>query len=128
MMISIVDDDHFAREGMEDLVQSLGYEVATFESAEHFLRSGRLAETACLITDLHMPSRDGFDLQGQLVADGQCIPVIFITASTEERFRKRAMNAGAVGFLSKPFDEDSLIDCLETALNHSTAVEPTTPH
>ena len=61
-MISIVDDDHFVREGMEDLVQSLGYEAATFESAEHFLRSGRLAETACLITDLRMPDMDGLGL------------------------------------------------------------------
>src|SRR5215468_701309 len=114
MTISIIDDDQFAREATGDLVQSLGYEVLTFESAEGFLESGRLAETSCLITDLHMPGLSGLDLQSRLIAEGQRIPVIFVTP--EERFRRRAMNAGAVGFLSKPFDEESLISSLETAL------------
>ena len=120
-MISIIDDDHFARGAIGDLVQSLGYEVSTFESAERFLESGRLAETSCLITDLHMPGLDGLELQSRLVADGDCTPVIFVTAFPEEKFRERAISAGAVGFLSKPFDESSLIHCLETALNTSTA-------
>jgi len=115
-MISIIDDDHFARDAIGDLVQSLGYDVATFESAERFLESGRLAETSCLITDLHMPGLDGLELQSRLVADGDCTPVIFVTAFPEEKFRERAISAGAVGFLSKPFDESSLIHCLETAL------------
>jgi FixJ family two-component response regulator len=106
------------REATGDLVQSLGYEVLTFESAERFLDSGCLAETSCLITDLQMPGLSGLDLQSQLIAEGQHIPVIFVTAFPEERSRRRAMNAGAVGFLSKPFDEGSLIDCLHTALNH----------
>ena len=118
MTVSIIDDDQTVREATGDLVQSLGYEVATFESAERFLESGRLAETSCLITDLQMPGLSGLDLQGRLIAEGQRIPVIFITAFPEERFRRRAMNAGAVGFLSKPFDEEALIDCLDTALNH----------
>jgi len=116
MTISIIDDDQVVREATGDLVQSLGYEVATFESAERFLESGRLAETSCLITDLQMPGLSGLDLQSRLIAEGQRIPVIFITAFPEERFRRRAMNAGAVGFLSKPFDEESLIRYLETAL------------
>ena len=115
-MITIVDDDDFVRESLRDLVESLGYAVSTFESAERFLESGRLAETSCLITDLQMPGLSGLDLQGRLIAEGQRIPVIFITAFPEERFRRRAMNAGAVGFLSKPFDEESLIRYLETAL------------
>jgi DNA-binding NtrC family response regulator len=116
MTISIIDDDQFAREATGDLVQSLGYEVATFESAERFRESGRLAETSCLITDLQMPGPSGLDLQSRLIAAGQRIPVIFITAFPEERFRRRAMNAEAVGFLSKPFEEESLIRYLETAL------------
>ena len=116
MTISIIDDDQFAREATGDLVQSLGYEVLTFESAERFLESGCLAETSCLITDLQMPGLSGLDLQSRLIAEGQRIPVIFITAFPEERFRRRAMNAGAVGFLSKPFDEEALIHSLETAL------------
>ena len=121
-MISIVDDDHFVRDAVGDLVQSLGYEVATFESAEHFLRSRRLAETACLITDVQMPGLSGLDLQSRIAADGHRIPLIFLTAFPEERCRMRAMRAGAVGFLSKPFDEGSLISCLKTALGRHEVV------
>ena len=116
-MISIVDDNRFVREAMGDLVQSLGYEAATFDSAEHFLQSGRLAETSCLFTDLQMPGLSGLALQSHLLAEGHRTPVIFITAVPEAKFRSRAKNAGAVGFLSKPFDEESLINCLDTALN-----------
>ena len=116
MAISIIDDDQVVREATGDLVQSLGYEVLTFESAERFLESGCLAETSCLITDLQMPGLSGLDLQSRLIEEGQRIPVIFVTAFPEERFRRRAMNAGAVSFLSKPFDEEALIRSLETAL------------
>jgi FixJ family two-component response regulator len=118
-MISIVDDDDFVRESIRTLVESLGYEVATFESAERSLESGRLPETSCLITDLQMPRLSGLDLQGRLIADGHPIPVIFITAFPDEKFRVRAMSAGAVGFLSKPFDESLLISCLDSGLNPS---------
>jgi FixJ family two-component response regulator len=118
-MISIVDDDDFVRESIRTLVESLGYEVATFESAEKFLESGRLPQTSCLITDLQMPGLSGLDLQGRLIADGHCIPIIFITAFPDHKFRFRAMSAGAVGFLSKPFDERLLISCLDRALNPS---------
>ena len=99
-MISIVDDDRFVREVMGDLVQSLGYEAATFDSAEHFLQSGRLAETSCLITDLQMRGLSGLALQSHLLAEGHRTPVIFITAVPEEKFRSRAKDAGAVGFLA----------------------------
>jgi FixJ family two-component response regulator len=118
-MISIVDDDDFVRESIGTLVESLGYEVATFDSAERFLESERLPQTSCLITDLQMPGLSGLDLQGRLVADGHCIPVIFVTAFPDEKFRVRAMSAGAVGFLSKPFDESLLISCLDSALSPS---------
>jgi CheY-like chemotaxis protein len=95
--------------------------LSTFESAERFLESGRLAETSCLISDVQMPGLSGLDLQSRLLAKGCCIPVIFITAFPEERFI-RASSAGAIGFLSKPFDEGALIKCLETALQrHATA-------
>jgi FixJ family two-component response regulator len=118
-MISIVDDDVFVRESIRTLVESLGYEVATFESAERFLESERLPQTSCLITDLQMPGLSGLDLQGRLIGDGHCIPVIFVTAFPDEKFRVRAMRAGAVGFLSKPFDESLLISCLDSALSPS---------
>src|SRR5262249_1792319 len=118
-MISIVDDDDFVRESLRDLIESLGYDVATFRSAERFLEAECLAETSCLITDLQMPGLSGLDLQGQLMADGHRIPVIFVTAFPDEKFQVRAMRAGAVGFLSKPFDESSLISCLKSALSPS---------
>src|SRR6516162_5622843 len=104
-MITIVDDDDFVRESLRDLVESLGYAVSTFESAERFLESGRLAEASCLISDVQMPGLSGLDLQSRLLADGHRIPFIFITAFPEERFRIRARDAGAVGFLKKPFEE-----------------------
>ena len=115
--ISIIDDDPIVREAIADLVQSLGYEAATFESAEQFLASGAVAETSCLITDLQMPGQSGLELQKQLLAEGHRTPVIFVTAFPEEKFRNRAMTAGAVAFLSKPFRDDTLIDCVKTALN-----------
>jgi FixJ family two-component response regulator len=115
--ISIVDDDPIVREAIADLVQSLGYEAATFDSAEQFLECGAVAKTSCLITDLQMPGRSGLELQKQLLAEGHHTPIIFVTAFPEEKFNSRAMNAGAVAFLSKPFRDDTLIDCVKTALN-----------
>ena len=111
-----------------EIVQSLGYEAATFDSAEHFLQSGRLAETSCLITDLQMRGLSGLALQSHLLAEGHRTPVIFITAVPEEKFRSRAKNRGAVGFLRKPFDEEALINCLDTALNGLTATEGKSSH
>jgi FixJ family two-component response regulator len=97
-MIGIVDDDVSIRESLRSLLESLGYAVSTFESAERFLESGRLAETACLISDVQMPGLSGLYLQSRLLAGRHSIPVIFITAFPEERFRIRARSVGAVGF------------------------------
>jgi FixJ family two-component response regulator len=115
-VISIVDDDRFARDSIGDLVQSLGYRTAVFPSAEQFLASGCIGETACLITDLQMPGMSGFDLQIRLRDDGFDTPVIFISAFPEERYRTRALDAGAVAFLNKPFEERSLVECINAAL------------
>jgi FixJ family two-component response regulator len=114
-LISIVDDDADTRGAIQDLVQSFGYTVLTFPSADDFLRSGRAAETACLITDIQMPGLSGLDLHDRLLADGHKTPVIFITAYPE-RFRERALESGAQGFLSKPFRKEALIDCLNAVL------------
>jgi FixJ family two-component response regulator len=116
LVISIVDDDSFARDAIGELVQSLGYRTVTFPSAEDFLESGCVGETACLITDLQMPGMNGLDLQTQLRADGYDTPIIFVSAFPEERFRSRALKAGAVGFLNKPFEEQCLVDCIRTAV------------
>jgi FixJ family two-component response regulator len=115
-MVSIVDDDESVRDATEGLVRSLGYSVATFASAEEFLRSDRVNDTACLITDLHMPGLNGIELQRRLTAQGHHMPIIFITAFPEEKTRSRALDAGAVGFLSKPYREECLIGCLNAAL------------
>ncbi|HEX4237051.1 MAG TPA: response regulator [Xanthobacteraceae bacterium] len=114
-MISIVDDDALARDGIKELVESLGYKARTFVSAEHFLESGLIAETACLITDLQMPGLNGLELQEALRSQGCRIPIILITAFPNEKHRNRALEGGALGFLSKPFDESSLIQCLAAA-------------
>src|SRR5438105_11844369 len=99
-MISIIDDDALAREGIKELVESLGYKTFTFMSAEHFLQSGLISETRCLITDLQMPGLSGLELQERLQAAGYQMPIILITAYPNEKHRNRALDAGAIGFLS----------------------------
>ena len=115
-LISIVDDDASARDGIRALVESLGYKAIAFESAEDFLKSSAVADTACLITDLQMPGLSGLELQEALRSKGYHTPVILITAFPDEKHRARAFDNGAVGFLSKPFDEASLIKCLTVAI------------
>ena len=115
-LIAIVDDDALARDGIRELVASLGYEAVTFSSAEHFLGSSVIRETTCLITDLQMQGRNGLELQEALRSQGYCTPVILVTAYPNEQHRRRALDNGAVGFLNKPFDERSLIQCLTTAI------------
>jgi FixJ family two-component response regulator len=108
-LISIVADEALARDGIAVLVESFGYNVITFTSAEHFLGSDVIAETTCLITDLQMPGINGLELQEALQSRGYQTPVILITAYPNEKDRARALDNGAIGFLSKPFDEGSLI-------------------
>jgi FixJ family two-component response regulator len=116
-VISIIDDDESVRDAMEGLVRSLGYAVATFASAEEYLRSDRARDCSCVITDLRMPGgMSGADLQEVLIADGYTMPIIFMTASRDEGVRRRVLNAGACGFLRKPFHDQNLIDCLKSAL------------
>ena len=118
-MISIVDDDESIREATKELVKSLGYQALAFTSAEEFLRSDGVNETSCLISDVKMPGLGGIELYEHLITQGHLIPTIFITAFPEEGAQLRALTAGAVGFLSKPFSEESLLNCLEAALGRS---------
>ena len=118
-LISIVDDDEAIREATKGLVRSLGYQAATFASAEEFLQSDSVGNTSCLITDVQMPGLSGIDLQRGLIARGIQMPTIFITAFPEERTRQRALTAGAFGYLGKPFSEESLVSCLDKALGRS---------
>jgi FixJ family two-component response regulator len=115
-MISIVDDDESVREATKGLVRSLGYTAATFASAEEFLSSDRVGATSCVIADVQMPGLSGIDLQQRLADQGLRLPVIFVTAFPDERTRRRAMAAGAVDYLSKPFSDEQIVSSLAVAL------------
>ena len=115
-LISIVDDDGFVRESTRGLIRSMGYVAETFASAEEYLRSNRAADTTCLISDIQMPGMNGADLQDRLTADGLHTPIIFVTAFPDEGIRARVLKAGAYGFLTKPFSDESLMECLDRAL------------
>ena len=115
-MISIIDDDESMRGALKSLVASLGLKAHAFASAEQFLQSPRLDDTACLITDLQMPGLNGIELQSLLLAQGRHIPIIFVTAFAEEPMRTRALKAGALGFLSKPFESQTLAGLIEKAI------------
>jgi FixJ family two-component response regulator len=118
-LISIVDDDEAIREATKGLIRSLGYQAATFASAEEFLQSDSVENTSCLIADVQMPGLSGIELQRDLIARGVMMPTIFITAFPEEGTRLRALTAGAFGYLGKPFSEDTLLKCLNCALGDS---------
>ena len=115
-MISIVDDDASVRESTKALVRSLGYNARAFASAEEFL-DANLNDTSCLILDVQMKGLSGIELQERLIAKGRRLPIIFITALTDERIRNQALDAGAIGFLSKPFSDQKLASCLVSALS-----------
>jgi FixJ family two-component response regulator len=119
--ISIIDDDESLREGTKSLVRSLGYAATTFSSAIEYLRSDSIWRSSCVITDLHMPGMTGAELQERLIADGIDTPIILMTAYPDDRIRSRALNAGAIGFLRKPFDDEMLIECLTRALRSKAA-------
>ena len=120
-MIAIIDDDPSAREATQRLVRSLGHKTQVSSSAEEYLQSENGQQPACLITDLHMPGMSGIDLQDRLIADGCRVPMIFVTAYFEEQVEAQAMEAGAYGFLRKPFDDESFVACLDKALNDGQA-------
>jgi FixJ family two-component response regulator len=114
-MISIVDDDESIRLSLRDFIRSLGYVPNVFASAQEFLDSPRLNETACLISDVQMPGMNGIELQRRLKTLDCGTPVIFITAFPDERSRAQAIEAGAIGFLEKPFEAQAMIALIETA-------------
>jgi FixJ family two-component response regulator len=115
-VISIIDDDESFRRATAGFIASLGYAVAAFGSAEEFLKSDSLDDTACLISDVQMPGMSGIELQNRLIAQGYRVPVIFVTAYSASEARAQALASGALGFFDKPFSEDKLISCLNQAL------------
>jgi FixJ family two-component response regulator len=115
-LISIVDDDQPLLESMRRLMRSLGYTVQTFPSAADFLASPCLAETACLIADVHMPGMNGDELHRRLIDSGYAIPTILVTAYPDGIVEARALKDGVLRYLPKPLDEKQLIDCVHVAL------------
>jgi FixJ family two-component response regulator len=118
-LIAIVDDDASVREAIMSLMRALGFIAETFSSAEDFLDSDSLPRTSCLIADFRMPGMSGLELYRRLVASGQPIPTVLITAHSDEGVRTRALKAGIRCYLTKPFDDDDLLGCIRSALDQS---------
>ena len=115
-LVAILDDDDSMRTALQGLLKSAGMPAQAFVSAEEFLKSGQQHKTACLIADIRMPGMSGLELQAQLNAEHCRIPTIFITAHGDAKMRLQALRAGAVEFLSKPFDDEVLLESVRAAL------------
>ena len=115
-LIAIVDDDASVCEALDSLLKSLGFRTASFTSARSFLDSPQFPNVSCVVLDVSMPNMDGLELQRHLASTNP-IPIIFITAHRDEKTRERAVRAGAISFLNKPFSDEALIASLHTALD-----------
>lgn len=123
--IAIVDDDRSMQSALEDLLESAGLSARCFGSAEEFLEWSGRNHSACLVLDVRLPGMTGLELQAKLEAEGCGIPVIFITAQGDPGLKTKAMQAGAVEFLSKPFDDGDLLEKIQSALRGSAqTVDP----
>ena len=117
-LIAVVDDDASVREAIMSLMRALGFIAETFPSAEDFLKSDGLQRISCLIADVRMPGMSGLELYRRLVASGRPIPTVLITAHSDDGVRGRALQAGIICYLTKPFREDDLLGCIRSALDH----------
>ena len=115
-LVAIVDDDDLIRGALQGMLKSVGLRSQAFASAEEFLASGQQHETACLIADIRMSGMSGLELQAALNDQQRRIPTIFITAHGDEKMRMRALKAGALEFLAKPFDDEVLLEGVRAAL------------
>jgi FixJ family two-component response regulator len=111
-LIVIIDDDEYARTGLRTLIESWGHKAAAFASAEEYLASNIREITSCLILDVHLLGMSGPDLQARLIANGYCPPTVFVTGRFDEQTQKRVTEAGALGYLLKPCNDTSLLDCI----------------
>jgi FixJ family two-component response regulator len=116
--IVIIDDDVLVRQALGDCVESAGYAVEGFGSAEEFLASGAMRTAACLIVDIQLPGITGLELQSKLAGAGNRLPIVFVSAQETNGNRDKAMRAGAYGFLSKPFRREDLLKILGEAIEH----------
>ena len=122
--IVVVDDDASVRRGLERLLRSAGYQVEAFASVHAMLTGTDLADVACLILDVQMPGPSGLDLQASLALEGVPTPIVFITGHGDVQMAVRAMRAGAVDFLAKPFDAQDLFDAVEQARRRAPPMGP----
>jgi FixJ family two-component response regulator len=115
-LVAIIDDDASVPVTTDSLVRSLGYRTRTFASAEEFVRANRPDDLSCVIADVQMPGMSGVELQAHLRSQGSRVPFIFFTAFPDEKIRAQALAAGAICYLTKPFDEESLVVSFQSAL------------
>jgi FixJ family two-component response regulator len=120
-LIAIVDDDESIRETTKDLLESAGFSAAVFARAASLLKSRRLSQVRCLITDMRMPKMSGLELYQHLIASNHAIPTILVTAYPDERARAQAIKANVVAYLIKPFAADELLACVRSALKRPDA-------
>jgi FixJ family two-component response regulator len=116
VFVAIVDDDDLMRNAVRGLLRAVGLPARAFASAEEFLRSGEQHHTACLIADIRMPGMSGLDLQAKLNAEQIRLPTIFMTAHGDEHMRRQALRAGAIEFLTKPFNDEILLESVRAPL------------
>jgi FixJ family two-component response regulator len=115
-LVAIVDDDRSVQSALKDLMESAGLSARCFASAEEFLESDQRNQTASLVADIRMPGMSGLELQAKLKVEGSRIPIIFITAHGDAKMKMQAMKAGAVEFLSKPLDNEVLLETVLAAI------------
>lgn len=113
--IAVVDDDESVRRATRRLLRTAGFEVETYSSGAEFLDAAKHCRPSCVIVDLHMPGISGLEVQSKLALSGLEIPVLFITAYDDPGARDRAIQAGAVGYLRKPFSEGALLAAIDGA-------------
>ncbi|HEX8265627.1 MAG TPA: response regulator [Pyrinomonadaceae bacterium] len=116
LLVGVVDDDESMREALESLLKSVGFGTRIFESAEEFLKAGNCFKPDCLILDMRMPGLNGLELQQKLIEDDRPVPIVFISANCEADEKRKALSAGAIDFLHKPFTEDSLLGAVQAAI------------
>jgi FixJ family two-component response regulator len=115
-LVSIVDDDASVRRSTRRLLRCSALRAEAFASAEEFLQSGYLAETACLLLDVRMPGMNGLELQRRLPEIGRLIPIIFLSGHASEEEERRALQAGAARFLRKPVGKETLLRAIRAAI------------
>jgi FixJ family two-component response regulator len=118
-VVFVVDDDISVRESLELLIRTAGWQPETFASAQEFLARPRVLAPSCLVLDVSLPGLNGLELQKRVAADRNDVPIIFITGYGDVPMTVRAMKAGAVEFLTKPFDDDVLLSAIQNAIERS---------